>query len=230
MPTITGSPSEKCSLALSTAYCHMNSSGDTGTKVRSEQSNNRGLNPQCMQEPFLRSVQTGSRANPASHPTVTVTEIGHGGKRRELEYMDLYCHFSDSSINKWANSSLTLLFILVSQTYRKRHATLLTSGLAHNTTQTKSYFLLSMFNHAPRWEDPRGKGESIVHAPAIFSLGTGPPFNCLLHPQTVFMFRRRENSLPLTGIEYWSPDHPSRNMVTILTTQWKQIAASPSVS
>jgi hypothetical protein len=98
MPKVTGSPSEKCSLVLSTAYCHLNSSGDTKTKVRSEQPSNRGLNPQWMHEPSFHNVQTGPRTNPASHPTVTVTEIGHGGKRQELEYVELHCHFLDSSI------------------------------------------------------------------------------------------------------------------------------------
>ena len=71
MPTITSRLSEKCPLALSTAYCHLNSSDDTETKVRSVQSSNQGLNPQWMQEPFLHNARTGSRVDPASHPTVT---------------------------------------------------------------------------------------------------------------------------------------------------------------
>jgi len=92
-----------------------------------------------------------------------VTEIGHGGKRRELECVELYWHFSDSSIIKRANSSLTLLFIPLSQIYRMKRTTcfgVLTSGLAHNNTKTKSFFLLPVSNHVPLCEDPRGKGDS----------------------------------------------------------------------
>jgi hypothetical protein len=94
-----------------------------------------------------------------------MAEIGHGGKRRELECVELYCHFSDSSIIIRANFSLTQFFIPVSQihVYRNKRATcfgLLTSGLAHNNTKTKSCFLLSVSNHVTRCEDPRGKGDS----------------------------------------------------------------------
>jgi len=71
---------------------------------------------------------------------------------------------------------------------------------------------------------------SQLHVPAIFSLGTGSPFTSWLHPQPVLMFRRREKSLPLTGIKYWSPDHPSRGMVIILTRLWIRIKGSLSVS
>ena len=94
---------------------------------------------------------------------LTVTEIGLGGKRRELECMELHCQLSASSIIKRANSSLTLLFIPVSQIYRMKRATcfgVLTSDLAHNNTKTKSCFLLPVSNHVPRCEDPRGKGDS----------------------------------------------------------------------
>jgi len=72
---------------------------------------------------------------------------------------------------------------------------------------------------------------SQLHVPAIFSLGTVPPFtSCWLHSQPVLMFRRREKSLTLTVIKHWSADHPSRGMVTILTELWIRIKASPSVS
>jgi hypothetical protein len=103
---------------------------------------------------------------------LTVTEIGHGGKRRELECVELYCHFSYSSTIKRANSSLTILFIPISQIYRKKRATcfgLLTSGLAHNNTKTKSCFLLPVPNHVPRCEDPRGKGDITRTVRKVFS-------------------------------------------------------------
>lgn len=94
---------------------------------------------------------------------LTVTEIGLGGKRRELQCMELYRQYSASSVIKRANSSLTLLFTPVSQIYRMKRATcfgMLTSGLAHNNTKTKSCFLLPVSNHVPRCKDPRGMGDS----------------------------------------------------------------------
>ena len=168
MSTVTGRRSEKCPLALFIAYCHLNSSGDTGSRYGLYNRAIEGLiHSGCKN---FSSTMSGLTLGPTQpliarlSEALTVTEIGHGGKRRELECVELYCHFSDFSIIKRAISSLIIAFISVSQIYRMKRATcfaLLTSDLAHNNTKTKSCFLFSESNHVPRCEDPGGKGDSM---------------------------------------------------------------------